>query len=282
MERENTNSFGARGSAGSEVDSRAPATRSLDASDLQERTRMLIEWNATGRPFSSHLCIQQLFEMQVERVPNATAVIYEGEKITYEELNRRANCLANYLIAEGLRPDDPAGLFIERSIDMVVAILAIVKAGGAYVPLDPDYPSARVKYMLEDAKPGIVLTHLKLQDRIQSGSHKNVCLDDRSTASRIDECDGSNPKASRTGVSPTSLAYVIYTSGSTGNPKGVMVEHRALVNRIEWMRNQYGCDSSDAILQKTPFSFDVSVWEFFLPLISGARIVVAKPAGHKD
>ncbi len=243
---------------------------------------MLTEENGTQAPYSSRACIHQLFEIQAQKTPNSMALAFEGRRLTYQELNHKANQLAHYLIEEGVTPDDLVGICIERSPEMVIGILGILKAGAAYVPLDPDYPKSRLEYMVEDAKLGIVLTQACLEGKFEYGACRRFRMDDDASVSILDRHPNSNPHTHEQGLVSSNLAYVIYTSGSTGNPKGVMIEHQGLVNRIEWMRDKYGCDAADVILQKTPFSFDVSVWEFFLPLISGASIVLAKPRGHKD
>ncbi|MVA49133.1 amino acid adenylation domain-containing protein, partial [Agrobacterium vitis] len=189
----------------------------------------------------------------------------------------RANRLAHHLRGLGVRPDDRVAICVERSLDMVVALLAVLKAGGAYVPLDPDYPAERLAFMLADSAPRLLLTTPHLAARLETDDLPVVEL----TAGRDwDDAPSHNPD--RAGLTPASLAYVIYTSGSTGKPKGAMNEHAALINRLTWMQDAYALTGSDRVLQKTPFSFDVSVWEFFWPLITGACLVMAKPEGHKD
>lgn len=253
-----------------------------EPSTKRDGHQALTEWNNTARPYSSTLCIHQLFEAQVAEHPNAVAATFADKELSYQELNQRANQLACHLVEEGVKPDSLVGICLERSLDMVIAILAVLKAGGAYVPLDPDYPRPRLEYMVKDAALRIVLTHKRHQEILVACESRSICLDDASTSLALSQLGRENPSADALGLTSSSLAYVIYTSGSTGNPKGVMIEHRALVNRIEWMGKQYGCDASDVVLQKTPFSFDVSVWEFFLPLTTGASMVLAKPGGHKD
>jgi len=248
----------------------------------REKRQLLTAWNDTDAPYSDQLCIHQLFEAQVNKTPDAVAVVYDGQQLSYQDLNQRANQLAHYLIDEGVAADSLVGICLERSFDMVIGILGIMKAGGAYVPLDPDYPRARLEFMMEDAKLNIVLTQLHHEKKINGGENRSVHLDNPNTVLMLNGYSKKNPNIKELGLVPSSLAYVIYTSGSTGEPKGVMVEHQGLVNRIEWMSTQYGCDYSDVVLQKTPFSFDVSVWEFFLPLINGASVVLARPAGHRD
>ncbi|UCG11947.1 MAG: amino acid adenylation domain-containing protein [Deltaproteobacteria bacterium] len=243
----------------------------------QERQKLLIEWNDTGKDYPQNICWHKLFELQVERTPEAVAVVYDRLQLTYRELNRRANQLARYLRSLGVGPDTLVGLYMERSLEMIIGIYGVLKSGGAYVPLDPEYPPDRVAYMIEDSQIPIILTQQNLLESLPKHEAKVVCLDSEwitIAREKTDNLDG--------GAIHENLAYVIYTSGSTGKPKGVMNEHRAICNRILWMQDEYGLTESDRVLQKTPFSFDVSVWEFFWPLVVGARLVVARPAGHKD
>jgi len=244
-----------------------------------ERHYLLHELNATQAPYPQ-ACIHQLFEEQVERTPQKVALVFEGQSLSYEQLNERSNRLAHYLREAGVQPDSCVGICIERSVEMVVGLLGILKAGGAYVPLDPGYPPERLAYMLEDSAPRVLLVHGATERLCRGlGSEAVLCnLDEDSQ--RWAECSARNPSAQ--GLLPSHLAYVIYTSGSTGRPKGVMVEHAGIVNRLLWMQAQYGLQESDCVMQKTPFSFDVSVWEFFWPLLQGAKLVVAKPEGHQD
>ncbi|UAA39976.1 amino acid adenylation domain-containing protein [Paraneptunicella aestuarii] len=238
--------------------------------------------------FDRDATIYQQFEAQAAKTPQAIALVYESQSLTYKELNARANQLAHYLIAQGVQADERVALFMERSLEMVIAMLAVVKAGGAYLPIDPDFPDARIAYMLEDSGARILLTQSHLQAKVAKIIDESIdsskadiqmlALDEQS---RIwSDLQTHNPQ--REGITSQNLAYVIYTSGSTGNPKGVMLSHQALVNRIDWMHREYGCSAQDIILQKTPYSFDVSVWEFFWPLIKGAKLVMAKPGGHKQ
>ena len=240
------------------------------------------EWNRTEADFPRDKCIHELFEEQVARSPDAPALLFENESISYAELNRRSNELAHYLASVGVRPDALVAVCAERSVEMVVALLAVVKAGGAYVPLDPTYPSDRLAYMLEDSAPVALLIQSRLTQLFAGSRYRGKIVD--LTAADPVWCTqpDTNPLAAERGLSPHNLVYVIYTSGSTGKPKGVMIEHRSLVNRLTWMQDAYGLTSSDSVLQKTPFSFDVSVWEFLWPLITGARLVMARPEGHKD
>jgi amino acid adenylation domain-containing protein len=242
-----------------------------------ESQQLLVEWNDTQAEYPQNKCIHQLFEVQVERTPEAVAIIFEDQQLTYQQLNQRANQLASHLQTLGVRPEVLVGICIERSIEMVVGLLGILKAGGAYVPLDPSYPQERLSYMLSDSGVEVLLTHSELLSTLPSPTAQVVCLD--SDWGAIEQHSQENLDVE---VDEDNLAYVIYTSGSTGLPKGAMNSLMGIRNRLLWMQDAYQLTSSDCVLQKTPFSFDVSVWEFFWALLTGARIVVAKPEGHKD
>ncbi|MFL5386461.1 MAG: amino acid adenylation domain-containing protein, partial [Longimicrobiaceae bacterium] len=246
-----------------------------------ERALVLKEWNRTERPYPRGMCVHELFEAQAARTPGAVAVVSEAERVTYAELNARANRLAHRLRELGVAPDVRVGICVERSVEMVVGLLAILKAGGAYVPLDASYPVDRLRCMLEDSAPAVLLTHPPLAATVAelaAGSAVPV-LDLTARAAWADR-PAENPE--RDGLGPKNLAHVLFTSGSTGRPKGVMLEHGSLVNRLAWMQDRYVMEPGEALLQKTPFSFDVSFWEFFWPLMVGARLVMARPGGHRD
>jgi len=247
-----------------------------------ESHRILLGWNDTRADFPADKCVHELFEEQVDKTPEATALIFEGVSLSYVQLDQKANRLAHYLRSLGVKPDARVAICIERSFEMVVALLAVMKAGGAYVPLDPAYPADRLRYMLEDSAPVALLTQNHLAGLFAGESQTLPVLDLGVLSLPWSDCPETRPDLASAGLLPTHLAYVIYTSGSTGKPKGVMVEHRSLVNRLVWMQSAYGLTASDAVLQKTPFSFDVSVWEFFWPLIVGTKLVIARPEGHKD
>ena len=239
--------------------------------------RIPMEWNHTERDYPQDKCVHQLFEEQVERTPESVALVFEGQSLTYREFNTRANQLAHRLRSLGVGPDVLVGICAERSLEMVIGLLGILKAGGAYVPIDPEYPRARIAFMIEDAGTSILVTQNRLIARLPHIPARILVIDEHwqeiathSEANLISE------------TSSTDLAYMIYTSGSTGQPKGALNTHRGICNRLLWMQDQYQLDSTDVVLQKTPFSFDVSVWEFFWPLLTGARLVVAKPGGHRD
>ena len=222
-------------------------------------------------------CMHQIFERQVERTPTATAVVFGEETLTYEELNRRANQLAHYLQDRGVRADMPVGICLERSLEMVVGILGVLKAGAGYLPLDPEYPRERLSLMLGDSSVTVLLTQRKLTRKLPPHAAEEVRLDD--DWDEIAQYPDTNPPETATAEN---LVYMIYTSGSTGQPKGVMVPHRALGNHMTWMQQRFPLTTADRVIQKTPFSFDASVWELFAPLLVGARLVMAAPGGHQD
>ncbi|MHC0062944.1 non-ribosomal peptide synthase/polyketide synthase [Nostoc sp. UIC 10890] len=242
-----------------------------------EQHQLLVEWNDTQVDYPQDLCIHQLFEQQVESRPDAIAVIFENQQLTYQQLNERANQLAHYLQEKGVDPEVLVGIFVERSIEMIVGLLGILKAGGAYVPLDPNYPAERLAYMLSDTGVSILLTQQSLVEFLPENQAEVLSLD--SDWQVIANYSQQNPVSQ---VNSENLAYVIYTSGSTGKPKGVMNIHRSICNNLLRTTNDYPLTVSDRILQIAPFSFDASVLEIFWSLTSGTTLVVAKPEGHKD
>src|SRR3984885_9703567 len=238
---------------------------------------MLVEWHRTERKFPEETCLHELFEKQVEQTPKAVALVFGNQELTYQELDARANQLGHYLQKGGVGPDTLVGICAERSLEMVIGLLGILKAGGCYVPLDPEYPKERLAFMLKDTAVSVVLTQAHLVETIPS------------CAARILRLDADWPLIANESEAPVesavkaeNLAYMIYTSGSTGQPKGVLTPHRGIVNRLLWMQEAYQLTPADRVMQKTPFSFDVSVWEFFWPMLTGARLVMAEPEGHKD
>jgi amino acid adenylation domain-containing protein len=235
-----------------------------------EQSRLLIEWNATQAAYPKQSCIHQLFEAQVERTPNAIAVSYEDEQLTYRELNSRANQLAHHLQKHGVGPEVLVGLCVERSLEMVVGLLGVLKAGGAYVPLDPTYPAERIAFMLEDAQVPVLVTQQHLCTQLPAHGTKAVCLD--ADAAVLFQQNEANPVSE---VNSDNLAYVIYTSGSTGRPKGVQVLHCAVVNFLLSMRERPGLTAQDTLLAITTLSFDIAALELFLPLLVGAHLIVA-------
>ncbi|CDG85848.1 non-ribosomal peptide synthetase [Janthinobacterium agaricidamnosum] len=249
-----------------------------------ERQRILVEWNDSAHPVPD-TTLAALFEAQAAATPDAIALVFEDSSLSYAQLNVRANRLAHHLIGLGIGPEQCVALCLERSIGMMVTLLAILKAGAAYLPLDPDYPTGRLHFMLEDATPRAIITGPELAVRHRlAGSVALIMLDGEEMAALLERQPDGNPldhqrSTALTGKHP---AYVLYTSGSTGRPKGVVVEGSAIINRLLWMVDEYGIDASERFLQKTPIGFDVSVPEFFAPLISGATLVLARPGGHRD
>ena len=274
--------------------SRDPQVRLASVPQLTPAARtQLAQWNATYRSSPSNVCLHTLVADQVARTPAAIAVTSAAGTLTYQALDTAANQLAHVLVAHGVGPDMRVGVCLERSKNLVVALLAVLKAGGAYVPLDPAYPAGRRTFMLADAQVVVLLTTTALAVRGTEMAHGaeppsaggsgavpvTLCIDSPATEDVVAAAPVTPP---RVAVGPDHLAYVIYTSGSTGTPKGAMNAHRAVVNRLQWMQDTYGLTAADAVLQKTPVSFDVSVWEFFWPLLTGARLVMAEPGGHLD
>ncbi|MCF8997458.1 amino acid adenylation domain-containing protein, partial [Pseudomonas carnis] len=238
--------------------------------DVRERRQLLVDFNATAVEYNLDQTLHGLFEAQVLRTPQAIALKAGAQQLSYAELNARANQLAHHLQALGVQPQARVAICVERGLDMVIGLYAILKAGAAYVPLDPAYPLERIAYMLHDSAPTVVLGQSSTLGLL--GEVPVVNLDSPTWQHQPTH----NPQAASV------AAYVIYTSGSTGQPKGVINEHPGVVNRLLWMQDEYALTASDTVLQKTPFSFDVSVWEFFWPLFTGARLVMARPGGHKD
>ncbi|MFJ2485575.1 non-ribosomal peptide synthase/polyketide synthase [Pseudomonas sp. NPDC087639] len=244
--------------------------------EADEQHTLVHLWNDTPAVYAVEQPIHQLIEAQVARTPDAPALVFGEQTLSYAELDARANQLAHLLREQGVRADSLVGICAQRSLEMVVGLLAILKAGGAYVPLDPEYPQERLAYMIEDSGITLLLTQAALLTSLPTDGVQVITLDQ---SGLLDGYSENRPEVS---VDPLNLAYVIYTSGSTGKPKGAGNSHAALVNRLCWMQQAYGLDAADSVLQKTPFSFDVSVWEFFWPLLTGARLVVAAPGAHRD
>jgi amino acid adenylation domain-containing protein len=252
------------------------AVSELSLLDVSER-QMLAQWNDTGADYPTGAFIHELIERQAIGTPDSVALVFEDVSLTYRELNERANQLAHYLLSSGIGRQSLVGVLMHRSSEMVVSLLAILKTGAAYLPLDPDYPQQRVSFMLQHAQVPLVLTQEELADRLTGSDATPVCVDQK--WNEIGVHSTSNFPST---VSADDLAYVIYTSGSTGLPKAAMNTHGGILNRLLWMQETYQLNQTDSVLQKTPFSFDVSVWEFFWPLMTGARLVLARPGGHRD
>jgi amino acid adenylation domain-containing protein len=241
--------------------------------------QQLAAWNQTQAAYPQDLCIHQLVEAQVALAPDAIAVVFEDQSLTYRELDQRANQLARYLQAQGVGAEVLVGICVERSLEMVIGVLGILKAGGAYLPLDPAYPPDRTAFMLEDAQVSVLLTQNALKANLPSFAGYVVCLDiDWETIATALEA----PKIPPTSLTPDNLAYIIYTSGSTGKPKGVQIQHRSAVNLLHSVQQQPGLTAQDTLLSVTTLSFDISVSELFLPLIVGAKLVVVSQDVARD
>jgi amino acid adenylation domain-containing protein len=244
-----------------------------------ERDLLLREWAGPRRDYPADVSIHGLIEAQVDRTPDAPALTFEGETISYAEMDAYANQLAHLLRQRGVAPGQLVGVCLERSFEMIVALLAIMKAGAAYVPLDPEYPRGRLAFMLDDSTPAATVTRRAERDSLPDDVKQLVVLDDPEVAAALARMPGTR-LAER--VSGGALAYAIYTSGSTGRPKGALNLHGAVVNRLLWGQETFAFTAADAVMQKTPYSFDVSVPEVFGPLLAGARLVIARPGGHRD
>lgn len=248
-------------------------------------------WNDTAINYEEEYgkvnSLHQLFEQQVAKTPEAIAIQYQNTTLSYQALNHRANYLADVLINKhGVKPNTPVALCLQRSLDMSVALLAILKAGGCYLPCDPSLPKDRLSYMLEDTDSPVLLSQTHLQDNLPKANIPIIWINDWLEATDFSHSESQNNFKTQENpsveVEPQHLFNIIYTSGSTGKPKGVMVPHQGIINRLIWMQETYPINTDDVVLQKTPYSFDVSVWELFWPLITGAKLVYAKPEGHKD
>jgi amino acid adenylation domain-containing protein len=247
-----------------------------------QRRQLLVSFNDTHAPYASGSCIHELFEAWAARAPDAVAVLCGDGQLSYGELNRRANQLAHYLIGIGVRPDDRVAICMHRGLELMVGLLGILKAGGAYVPLDPAYPQQRLAYMLEDSAPVAVLTQPAVRATLPAFELPLVSLDLQDTGSIIARAPQHDPAASGLGLTSSHLAYVIYTSGSTGLPKGVMIEHRSVVNLLTAMACRPGLHEGDMLLAVTTLSFDIAGLELYLPLISGARLLLASGSAAAD
>src|SRR5262249_6969334 len=247
----------------------------LDILSAAERRTILQEWNATEHALPA-ATLPQLFAAQAAATPDAVAVVFADEQLSSRELEARANQLAHHLRALGVGAESVVGVCLERSLELVVSLIAILKAGGGYLPLDPEYPAERLHYMMADSRLAVLLTHSSVAASLTIPPGLRCVLLDQ------EDMSGKPKTALSATPHPEQLVYTIFTSGSTGKPKGAGNTHSALQNRRSWMQNHYRLTPADAVLQKTPFSFDVSVWEFFWPLITGARLVVAAPGAHRD
>jgi amino acid adenylation domain-containing protein len=254
--------------------------RELNILDDEQRHKILVEFNRTSKTFGPPFCIHEAIEQQRLRTPHDTALFFEQRLLTYSELDDRANQLARYLRQKGVGPETLVCALLERGFEMMVGLLGILKAGAAYLPLDPEQPPERLKRMIDDAQPKLLLTQerfLTLTTAIGSQSLEVICVD------RDWQTIASEPTLRiESGAVPGNVAYVIYTSGSTGQPKGVAITHEAICNRLLWMQEEFPLRAHDRVLQKTVYSFDASVWELFLPLMTGASVVMAAAGAHRD
>ncbi len=238
----------------------------IDYISQTEKEKIQFDFNATTHNFDEGSTLNELFEKQAAKTPDAIALKYEADTLTYKALNDKSNQLAYHLRNNGVKADTVVSLMLDRSMEMVIGILAILKAGGAYMPIDPDTPPKRLQYLLDDSQSKVLLTDTESnqdKERLVINLLDNSIYED-AIANLERDHDSNN------------LAYIIYTSGSTGKPKGVMLEHKGVVNRIEWMKNQYNFSEKEVVLQKTTYNFDVSVWEFFMTLCYGAKLVLCK------
>ena len=240
-----------------------------------ERHKLLVQWNATDMPYERNLVMHQLFEAQVEATPDAQALVVGTERLTYAELNKRANQLAHYLRSQGVGPEVLVAVLMERTAEMIVALLGIIKAGGAYVPIDPAYPQNRIGYTLEDSQAAIVLTQERLLPMLPEHTAQVICLD------RDWACMTLQPEANVPNLAaPTNLSYVIYTSGSTGLPKGVAIQHSSVIAFIFWAKTVFSAEEMSGVLASTSICFDLSVYEIFVTLSCGGKVILADNALH--
>jgi amino acid adenylation domain-containing protein len=256
----------------------APSTPLAEIAVLSaaERGQILLEWNETAAPVPGQ-ALPELFEAQVARTPDAVAVVSADSCVTYRQLDAAATRLARMLVSGGVGPEQVVAIALERSPELMTALLAVLKAGAAYLPVDPGYPAERIAFMLADGAPACLLTSTGLRAGLPDADGFPVLLMDGPEVARA--VDGAGPAAQLRLGHP---AYVIYTSGSTGVPKGVVITHAGITNRLRWMQDEYRLTPADRVLHKTPVSFDVSVWELFWPLLEGAKLVMAQPGGHQD
>jgi len=258
------------------VESPEQAISALPMLSKAERNNILNEWNQTDALYQDGY-LPELIEAQMVKSPDAIVLVFEDAQLTCGEFKARTNQLASYLNRNQVGAEGQVGICMERSLEMVIAVVGVLKAGAAYVPIDPAYPAERQSFMLQDCQASVLLSTMHLQERLP-GTEARVVMLDRDRAMIAEE----SAEDLRTDIVGDSLAYIIYTSGSTGVPKGAMNTHKGIANRLLWMQERYRLGVDDTVLQKTPFSFDVSVWELLWPLFTGARLVMARPGGHQE
>lgn len=247
----------------------------LSLLNQNEEYRLLHEWNDTHCSFDFTALLHHDFERQAIETPLSIAVVFNGETMTYEELNFKANKVAQYLTSHEVKPNDIVGIYIHRDMHLLISILGILKSGAAYLPLDPHYPDQRINYMLSNSQTKILLTHQASASKHIHG-YTGLIINVEDILKSVEYTSQTHAVVPQ----PTDLAYVIYTSGTTGKPKGVSISHKAAVNHMQWMCGAYDFNAGDVFLQKTPFSFDASVWEFFMPLSLGGVLVIAADDAH--
>jgi amino acid adenylation domain-containing protein len=253
------------------------AIKNLNVLSKDEKKNIIHELNNTSAPYNKELCIQHLIDQQLKIHSKNSAIIFEQNSLGYEDFIKKTNHFSRFLIENGAEKNKFVAVYMERSIDMVLSLISILKSGSAYVPIDTSLPEERLIYVLNDVNPKIIITQTKFEDKIR-----------KITGSKVIAIDNPNLKLSKNAQKDLKItaenrwAYMIYTSGSTGKPKGVINSHNALYNRIIWMQKKLNASHKDVFLQKTPYSFDVSVWEFIWPFTLGAKLVICKPEGHKD
>lgn len=257
------------------VSNREKSIAELSLLTPKESQQLLIEWNNTKADYPEDKCIHQLFEAQVEKTPDAVAIVFGNQELTYRELNSQANQLANYLQELGVKPEVIVGVCMKRSPEMAIALLAILKAGGAYVPLDPAYPQERLAFMLEDSQAKVLLTQTNLAELFAQPDLDVICID--RDAQILSQQSTVNLHSK---VKPHHLAYVIYTSGSTGVPKGVAIEHQSCVALLTWSRGVFTDDDLAGVLASTSICFDLSIFELFVPLSWGGTVILVENALH--
>ncbi len=242
--------------------------KQLQILSCAEHNKILVEWNQTRTEFPYNKCLHQLFQEQARRTPNSIAVAFDNETLTYSKLNQKSDQLARHLVSLGVNSNELVAILLDRSINMMVALLGVLKAGGAYLPLDPEFPYERLEFMLEDAQVKTLLTQTNFLDNLPSCSAEIVCIDDYSTNPKFEDIINDQ-------VNSENLAYIIYTSGSTGKPKGVQVTHKSVVNFLSSMTKKPGFNEEDILLAVTTLSFDISILELFLPIINGGKTIIA-------